>query len=278
MTAHHFTIDSSRCVHCGRCASDCVASAIDMRDGVPLLARPDDCVGCQHCLAVCPAAALSIFGKKPEDSLPNTGLPDPESLRRLFQLRRSHRHFKQEDIPPALFRDLLETAWYAPTGVNRQGVHLAVMATRKAMDGLRAKVYAALERQLNRPGRQESEYDPVLRDQLGKWNKDGIDNIFRSAPHMVIASVSPETVCAEADPMIVLSYLDIYAQAKGVGTVWCGFAMHAFGFCADESLWREAGVPEGYRPAYAMMLGMPALSYPRSVQRGPAAVRMVGLE
>lgn len=30
----------------------------------------EECWRCQHCLAVCPQGAISIFGKKPEDSLP----------------------------------------------------------------------------------------------------------------------------------------------------------------------------------------------------------------
>lgn len=270
-----FSVDPERCVRCGRCALDCVADAIDMTEAGPVLARPEHCIGCQHCLAVCPTRALSIFGKNPDDSVEIHGLPDPESVKRLIYARRSYRHFEAGDVPEDVFRDLLETAWLAPTGVNMQGVHFGALTTRRAMDEFRRKIYAGLERELARPGREAGPYDDDIREFIADWKERGVDNVFRGAPHLVIASTSPETICVEADPMAALSYLDLYAQSRGVGTVWCGFAMLAIASAGDSSLWREAGVPEGYRPGYAMLLGLPAFDYPRAVQRGPAGVTMI---
>lgn len=274
---HRFTVDMARCIRCGRCVVDCVAECIDMTDAGPALARPDDCIGCQHCLAVCPKAAISIFGKKPEDSVKNAKPLDPEALKVFASCRRSVRNFKPADVPPDLFRDILETAWLAPTGVNSQAVHLSALATREVMDAFRAKIYDRVEKELKRPGREAGEYDDLFAEFLGDWRNNGRDNIFRGAPHLVIASTAPDAVCDDADPFIALSYLDVYAQSRGVGTVWCGFAMAAIAFCRDKVLWNEAGVPLENKPSYAMLLGLPAFDYPRGVQRGPAAVRLLGV-
>lgn len=275
--APDFRIDAERCIHCGRCALDCVASAIDMTPAGPALSRPDDCIGCQHCLAVCPTAALSIFGKNPDASAPRTGLPDAGEVKNLILHRRSFRHFQDRDIPPETFRDILETAWLAPTGVNMQGVHLAALATRDAMNAFRNKLYNRLEEELKNPRRDDS-YIETLRYFVDDWRKNKRDSIFRSAPHMVTASLTPETVCVEVDATIALSYLDLYAQARGIGTTWCGFAKLAIDFCWDETLWREAGVPEGHRPSYVILLGLPAFEYPRAAQRGPGKVRLIGVD
>lgn len=247
-----------------------------MEENGPVMARPDDCIGCQHCLAVCPVAAISIFGKNPEDSLKVEALPEPEAMKRLIYGRRSIRNFTPEDVAPEVLRDLVDTAWYAPTGVNMQGVHFGVVATRRAMDALRSQVYDCIESELKRPGRVAPESDEIFKEFVSGWRDNDQDAIFRNAPHMIIASTSPGSVCSEADPFIALSYLDLYAASRGIGVVWCGFAMLALKACGDK-IWREAGVPEGHRPAYVIMMGHPAFTHPRAVQRGAAPAAFIGL-
>jgi nitroreductase len=45
---------------------------------------------------------------------------DPSPFRQLAAARRSTRAFRDEDVPPAVIRDLLETASYAPSTFNTQ--------------------------------------------------------------------------------------------------------------------------------------------------------------
>lgn len=274
----NFTVDSAHCVRCGRCVDDCVVRAIEMKEVGPVLARPEDCLQCQHCLAVCPTASVSVLGRRPGDAPPNTDLPTAESMRRLIHGRRSVRWWAPEDVPADVLRDCLTTAGHAPTGVNTQALHFGVLATRAAMDAWRGKVYDRLEAELSREGREAADGDDTLREFVADWRSEQRDFIFRGAPHMVVVSVSPRAVCGPVDPMIALAYLDLYAPTRGVGTVWCGFAMHALNACRDRSLWREAGVPRGYRPAYTMLLGRPAFGYPRGVERGPIPMALQGVD
>ena len=71
----HFQIDKSKCIKCGKCINTCSGMVIEFgADGYPQMKEFErfgwrGCWRCQHCLAVCPQGAISIFGKKPEDSL-----------------------------------------------------------------------------------------------------------------------------------------------------------------------------------------------------------------
>ena len=74
MTSIAFTVAEDKCIQCDACVKDCPVKIIQRSDSIPTIpaASEDTCIRCQHCLAVCPTAAVSIFGLKPENSLPLT--------------------------------------------------------------------------------------------------------------------------------------------------------------------------------------------------------------
>lgn len=94
-----FQVDRSKCVKCGRCVNTCSGMVLSLgHDGFPEMKEFDrygwrGCWRCQHCLAVCPYGAISILGKKAEDSL----LPPPDEMgdymERLVVNRRSCRRY-----------------------------------------------------------------------------------------------------------------------------------------------------------------------------------------
>ena len=94
--------------------------------------------------------------------------------------------------------------------------------------------------------------------------ENGEDVIFRGAPHMVIVSVPLNAPCAGVDPMIALSYFELYAQSMGVGTLWCGFADACFKLMPD--MCDYIGVPDGYKVSYVMLFGKPDIKYARITQ------------
>lgn len=74
MTELKFHVDESKCIRCGACIRDCAPAILefDPDSEYPRVipgAEPG-CTRCQHCLAVCPRAAVEIFGRDPEESLP----------------------------------------------------------------------------------------------------------------------------------------------------------------------------------------------------------------
>ena len=69
--------------------------------------------------------------------------------------------------------------------------------------------------------------------------------------------------CANVDPIIALSYIELYANSLGLGTCWCGFAQTCFKLLPKLST--VVKIPDGYKPAYVMLLGKPAVKYQRTI-------------
>jgi len=271
-----FKVDKENCTRCGLCAADCPAHVIDTAEGYPLIAAEKEggCYRCQHCFAVCPTGAVSILGLDPEESTPLTGdwRPDPAKLETLMKGRRSVRRYKKENLEPELMQRLLEVAWHAPTGVNSRQVRFTVIDDREKLAAFREELLAGIAR-LVRDNALPEQF-AFFADFVKVWEEQGVDVLFRGAPHLLVASVSSKAVSPLQDCVIALSYFELFAQASGVGTVWDGLAKIAINDLMPESLAR-LGIPEDHTLGYCMAFGKPAVHYARTVQhRGPLIHRV----
>ena len=268
-----FQVDSDKCDGCGECAADCVAGIISMERGKPLVLpeKRGDGIGCQHCLAVCPSGAASVLGLDPahSPSLENADF-HPEALDLLIRGRRSIRRFNSEPVPRKLLEELLETAAHAPTGVNHMHRRFTVLATPAAMNRFRVAAMSAIL-EADRRG-DVPDYWDWLPDSAREWKNGGPDEVFRNAPHLLILSCHRDSPCPQPDGLIALSYFDLAAQSRGVGTVWGGIPFALIERLAPE-LRRDLDIPEDHLLVYAMMFGFPAVRHRRAVQRRPEDVR-----
>jgi len=270
-----FSVDRQKCIRCGQCVQDCLVRIIEMEDGYPAIIpeKESSCLECQHCLAVCPTGAVSIFGKQPENSVPLAGnLVPPEKVETLMKGRRSVRQYRDENVPPELIQELLDVACHAPTGVNFRQVLFTVVDDKEIMGKLRQETMAGLAR-LMREGKLPTGRD-YFNDCVRAWEEEGIDTIYRGAPHLVIASAPHDCPTPEADSLIALTYFELYAQSRGIGTVWNGLAKWTFTELLPE-LCGKLGLPDNHKLGYVMAFGMPEVHYHRTVQRGPARVARV---
>jgi len=273
-----FSIDQQKCTRCGQCVHDCVARIIEMRDGYPAIApeKESSCIECQHCLAVCPTGAVSILGKWAADSVAlNGNLADPEHVETLIKGRRSVRQYRDENVPPALLQKIFDVVGYAPTGVNFRQVLFTVVDDRSIMENLRRTTMEGLAK-LMRAGKLPPGRD-YFNDCVRAWEEEGIDTIYRGAPHLVIASAPKDCPTPEADCLIALAYFELYAQSLGVGTVWNGLAKWTFTELIPE-LCGRLGIPDDHKLGYVMAFGLPEVCYHRTVQRGPARVARASLQ
>lgn len=268
-------VDDS-CIGCGECAAECPMHLITMVDEVPTVTKEQEpfCIGCQHCLAVCPTGALHVAGKNPADSLPlavDTVLPDLDTL---IRTRRSVRRYLPEAVERTVIDRMLQTVGYAPTGVNNRQVLLSVVDDPQMMERLRRKIYAALKRII------DAGTFPQGMDYLKNWVLDalenGRDNLFRDAPHLLLASSPKIGPCPEIDCHIALSYFDVLAPANGLGTLWSGLASWALAALTPEIL-REMGVPQDHVVGGVLVFGKPAVAYHRTVQRDDTRINRVRL-
>ena len=268
-----FKVNEQNCIRCGQCVADCPASIILMDDnGYPFISIDKEarCMKCQHCLAICPTESVSIFGLDPANSLSVVGgFPDPDKLEILIKGRRSVRHYKNENLDPALLQRLLEVAWHAPSGVNSRQVCFTVLDSKEKVAQLRDEVMVGLVRLVKENSLPQGM--EFFANFVRIWEERQIDVIFRGAPHLLIASAPMKVASPMPDCLIALSYFELFAQANGIGTVWNGLAKWAINDLVPETR-HLLGIPDDHLIGYVMAFGKPAVHYFRTVQHGPALI------
>ena len=260
------TIDKNKCVQCGACVKDCVVKVLTMQsDGFPAMLAENEryCLNCQHCLAVCPAEAVTCNGISADKCGGIGPLPPPDQMDNLLRQRRSIRQFKGENVDEQTMKSLIDSLAWTPTGCNVHNLHFTVVRNKEEMDFFRRKMQDTL-RFLIRTGILKLFY-PNFKRYMNEV-ENGIDVIFRNAPHMIVASALKKSPCREADPWIALSYFDLLAQSLNVGTCWCGFAVHALKWVP--ALRRRLDIPKGYEVSAVLLFGIPDVTYQR--QTAPA--------
>ncbi|MDR1616022.1 MAG: nitroreductase family protein [Syntrophomonadaceae bacterium] len=265
----NFTVTPDKCVQCDACVQDCPRGIISRTGELPevIPARECECLECQHCLAVCPTGAVSIFGLRPEHSLALTPekLPSAQQMHTLLRGRRSVRQYKEENVPRMVIEELLATLAHAPTGCNDRDLHFLVVDNRQLMKALLEKLLETLE---------EKAQNGILLPELilsavTEYRDNGVDEIFRGAPHLLIAWAGTKASCPKEDIALALAYFELLAQCSGLGTVWCGFLELITDTVPELRSCLGLGLDT---PFYAMLFGYPAVHYARTVQRDEAAV------
>lgn len=262
-----FEVDGSRCVKCGACVRDCAFRALRTGDdGLPRLAAPERCMRCQHCLAICPAGAVTLDGKRPEDSVPTKGLalPGADAVANWMVTRRSVRNFKAEDVDRTVLDRVLRVLGNTPTGCNARALTFTCMPDRESMDRFRREFIHVIER--HRDGTK------LLPRWLAiaaiKLRRGGEDVFFRGAPGMLIVSSdesAPSVTTPREDATIACSNFELLANANGIATCWCGF-LSLVQREVPEILENTIGIRRT-SPFYAMLFGKAAVRYARGVQR-----------
>lgn len=273
----NFTIDKERCTQCGLCAKECPVLIINGKTEFPEIkeGKEGQCIKCQHCLAVCPSAALSIWGKNPDESMKVTKeIPAPAELERLIKTRRSIRKFKDEELDRDLVHQLIDTAAYAPTGHNKNAVMFSVIDNKADLASFREAVYNGIKKAKEEDRLPEDK--AFLYNIQQVWENKGIDIIFRNAPHVFITSTPKNVSSPEADCTIAMSYFELLANSNGVGTLWNGFIKWVLKDIAPE-LSAKIGIPEDHVVSVAMLFGKPAVKYARAIQNGDAHVNRISL-
>lgn len=257
-------IDKTKCIHCGRCINDCSCFVLEFDENkIPKVVQDGEarCMKCQHCFAVCPTGALSIFDKNSDNSKEICNNHNPENVLNLIQSRRSIRHYKNQNLNKETFEKLKKMLPWIPTGCNDHRLHFTFIDDLNAMEKFKEKTYTSLKKLFNqRPFPVEATKFLRLKDAV----LNGKDPIFRGAPHMVIVSSPVDAPCANIDPVIALSYFELYAQSLNVGTVWCGLAQGCLNIMPE--LVKELHLPDGYKPVYCMLFGIPDIQFKRITQ------------
>ncbi|MBR3014831.1 MAG: nitroreductase family protein [Bacteroidaceae bacterium] len=273
-----FFVDERKCIGCGKCVKVCSGMVLEMEDGVPHMKSFErfgwsGCWRCQHCLAVCPQGAISIFGKRPEQSLP---LPDAtlgQQIDRLVASRRSCRRYIDKNVERSLMDTILQDMNNVPTGGNAQGLEFTVIDDVDAMYRLWEVTYKGMEANARRgyfsAGMNRRMYDIMKRSEE-ELRKD--DMLFCGAPHLFVAhqkAVGQWAADAIADCNIASAYFELICNAHGLGTVMMSYAASVI---QDVPQARQLlGVPEDHYMGIIVGFGYPEIKYARGVQKDRSA-------
>jgi nitroreductase/NAD-dependent dihydropyrimidine dehydrogenase PreA subunit len=259
-------VDTSLCKRDGICVEVCPSRilALDER-GFPQETTEGKCILCGHCVAVCPVNALTHAGLPDEPFLPAPKkLPVPALIEGFLMSRRSVRIFKQQPVARETLEALLDVARRAPTATNSQ--RLRWIAVEDA-----AKVHALAEETMNYL--RFSGVNPALLERWEKYWKEGYDFILRGAPALVVACAPADYEWAKQDGAIALTFLELAAEARGLGVCWAGYLTRIAGLHAP--LYQALSVPEGYAVCGGLMLGHGKYIYRRIPSRKPLSVQWI---
>jgi len=263
------TIDKNKCIHCGMCIKDCMTGCIEFdNEKIPQYktGATSRCVGCQHCMAICPTGALA-FGNRNPDNSSKVSCGNSEDLLNLIKSRRSYRAYKDENIPFEKLNRIKRMLSFAPTGGNANSLHFSIVETKEKMDKIRKITYEKCKNIKNGASILQ-----IAHDSFAKGN----DIIYRKAPAMIVVAVDKSKAfigCETADPIIALSYFELYAQSLELGTLWCDFALMALEQIPE--IRDMLKIPENYTLGYVMLFGVPAVEYKRTTQPEPFSIRSI---
>ena len=190
----NFKVDKPKCIKCGKCINTCSGLVLKWGDdGYPEMIPFErygwrGCWRCQHCLAVCPQGAISIFEKRPEDSLPPVPEQMGEYMERLVTNRRSCRRFLPKNVDPTVITSILSAMEAAPTGGNSMGVEYTVIDDISRVDEIWQEAYNVMEQKASKHIYTHSFSDffyKKMKESEASLRKD--DMLFCGAPHLFIA-------------------------------------------------------------------------------------------
>ena len=247
-----FIYDNSECIQCGICVSACSTGALALNDG-QVTHDPGKCNWCGHCLAVCPRDCIMIDGDgyNLDDVEEFTLLTraTPQQIRRQIMMRRSVRHFNNEEVTRQELGYILEAAKYSPTAKNCQDNLLMVVTSEEE----KAKLLDRSMEVIAQAGRECADTIPGLSAffmmRYKMYKEEDIDGLFYDAPVIVYVFSGSDidgAICA-------CTMMQMVEAQKGLGA--CYLQLVADPFNRSARLKAEYEIPEDKKCVIALAIG-----------------------
>ena len=241
-------VDATRCKGDCLCVLVCPSGCLGADDrGGPVAVDPAVCNACGHCVAVCPHDALThsrVAAAEVRENLPTW--PDAAVVDAMLRGRRSIRVYKDKPVAREVLAELVDVARFAPTASNAQEVGWIIADAPAKVRELAVLTAAFFAASGARP-----KYSAL-------WDR-GLDYFLRGAPALAVAYAPDDAPYGAADCGIALTFMELAAVARGLGTCWAGLLVRAAR--NDAALAKALGIPHGCVIEGGLMLGYPALRY-----------------
>lgn len=253
---HRVSIDKEVCIGCGKCKKDCPAGAIKLENGKAKIQKPS-CLYCAHCVAVCPVCAVSISGFPNEPEVNRGNELKPEKILDAIKGRRSVRQYASEPVSKEILKEVIEAGRWTATAKNTQGVSYILIqknirdCEKFAVSGFR-KIKSVVQKI----------YKPLESMEI-------TDNFFFFGAPVAIVIMSDN----EVDAGLAAANMTLVAEANGLGTLYSGFFTMAVNHFSK--LRKALKLSKKDKAAITVVLGYPAVKYPRTALREKASVKTI---
>ena len=166
-----------------------------------------------------------------------------ETLKTILS-RRSVRNYSGEQIKREELDLIIKAGLYAPSAHNQQSWHFTVIEDRIVIDNLNA---AAKKAMLN-----------LEEDYLKAIAQDEARNIFHNAPTVIVISGEKSAIAPHLDCGAATENMLIAAESLNIGTCWIGLVSPLFKSEKVQEWIKLLGIPEGFEPYYAIIVGYKA--------------------
>ena len=274
-----FYVDKEKCIGCGLCEKVCPGGILHLNAERKCEMEDIDgfgwngCWKCEHCLAVCPKGAITIFGKKPEDSIPPVKAEIAEQVMdAIIMNRHSCRRFLKKDVPVETIDAMLQALGNAPNGGNKQQVEFTLIDDRAQMDFFRSIAYSEMDR-LAASGSYPAGFDQPSYEDMKRWEKTvRPDMLFCGAPYLLIPHAPLGRGEPVEDVMTVAAYFELLCTSRGIGCVMMTFPKDVLKNMPE--IRAMLRIPEDHYMGVMLGFGWPEIHYARGSQRGVEEVRI----
>ena len=283
------TIDEERCNGCGICAVRCMRCFSNNDGKISANANEETCNICGHCIALCPTDAITHSRVDMENffEVDHHIQYDPEEFIRFVRQRRSHRSFKEKDIPREDLSRLVDMCRYIPTGSNLQTVEIKLITKAEKIKtlsdltidffmgmikGVEDQVAAVVSK-----GEEVPENLAQMRDfanrykMLGLARDFGLDPILHKAPAVMVFHSAPSPSTPKDDCVIAAQTVVLAAMTMGLGTCYIGLLNYSAN--SSTPVMEALNLPSGNKPYCILVLGYPKLKFRKTVDRKPIKVQ-----
>jgi nitroreductase/NAD-dependent dihydropyrimidine dehydrogenase PreA subunit len=257
-------VEKTKCTRCGACAAVCPGSLILIGHDGPEERNMRACLACGHCVAVCPVEALDNLHAPlaGQVSLEGYTSPTPEAAATFLRSRRSIRQYREEQVPREVLLQILDTARFASTGGNSQGLSYLVMSDREKLRRVSSATIDWMEEEIYRATPAAEYFSGIVRGA----RQTGKDVILRDAPHLIVALCDAEFPRGQENAHFAFAYAELIAPTLGVGTCWAGLFQRC-AIAGYRPVLDILDIPDHKKVAGGLMAGYPKHKYHRLVDR-----------